>query len=292
MSIERAAQRGTRLTRRLLASFRRQPSKVEVLCVGEALEDMREMLRTTAGSGVTLSFAVQPNILAIEVDAAEFEIALINLVANARDAMHGAGRIDVEARRATGEEGRPPGAAGPVVISVSDDGEGMSAETLRHAFEPFFTTKPAGSGTGLGLSQVADFCKQSAGTVKVRSALGAGTTVSMVLPVAERSDEAPPPFRARVILVHPDGASPLAALLMKEGCLVTSVPSPLYAERLIVAERRPFDAVLASVGEHDPAPWIGRLRRRNPKVPVILIPSRGGGPQAAHDVMTALSRAM
>ncbi len=79
---------------------------------------------------------------------------------------------------------------------------------------------------------------------------------------------------------------------MKEGCVVTSVPSALDAEHLIVAERRPYDAVLAPVDEHDPAPWIGRLRRRNPQMPVILIPSGAGGAQAAQEAMTALSRAI
>jgi hypothetical protein len=178
------------------------------------------------------------------VDAAELEIALINLVANARDAMRGAGRIDIEARLATHEEGRAPGAPGPLVIAVSDSGEGMSPDTLRHAFEPFFTTKPAGSGTGLGLSQVAAFCEQSAGTVKVTSALHIGTTVSMVLPV-ERAAQAPAPLCARVILVQNEASSRLTVMLKKHGCVVTAVASPLDAERLIVTERGHFDAVLA-----------------------------------------------
>jgi two-component system NtrC family sensor kinase len=290
-SIERAAQRGTRLTRRLLASFRRQPPKAEVICLAEALDEMREILRTTAGRGVTLNTAVQPGLASIEVDAAELEIALINLVANARDAMRGAGRIDIEARLATHEEGRAPGAPGPLVIAVSDSGEGMSPDTLRHAFEPFFTTKPAGSGTGLGLSQVAAFCEQSAGTVKVTSALHIGTTVSMVLPV-ERAAQAPAPLCARVILVQNEASSRLTVMLKKHGCVVTAVASPLDAERLIVTERGHFDAVLAPASPNgaELAGWIGRLRRRKPDVPVLLIGA--GGMPVGEEVMAALSRAI
>jgi two-component system NtrC family sensor kinase len=291
-SIERAAQRGTRLTRRLLASFRRQPPKAEVICAGEALVEMGEILRTTAGGGVILNIAVQPGLPAMEVDAAELEIALINLVANARDALRGAGRIDIEARLATYEEGRAPGAPGPLVIAVSDNGEGMSPDTLRHAFEPFFTTKPAGSGTGLGLSQVAAFCEQSAGTVNVRSALHVGTTVSMVLPALERAAQAPAPLCARVILVQDGASSPLAVMLKRHGCVVTAVASPLDAERLIVTERGHFDAVLAPASPDgvEAAGWIGRLRRRKPDVPVLLIGA--GGTPAGEEVMAALSRAI
>jgi signal transduction histidine kinase len=194
LSIERAAQRGSRLTRRLLASFRRQPPKAERVSIGETLGDMRDMLRATAGGGVVLNIAVQPDLPPVEVDAAELEIALINLIANARDAMRGAGRLDIDARRASHDE---------VLLSVSDTGEGMTEETLRRAFEPFFTTKPAGRGTGLGLSQVASFCQQCAGSVKIKSTVGVGTTVSMVLPAVEPT--APAARAARLVLVQKDG---------------------------------------------------------------------------------------
>lgn len=179
-SIERAAQRGTRLTRRLLAFFRRQALQPEILDVREALDDVRELLRTTAGGAVALTIEVEPDPLAIKVDAAEFEIALINLIANARDAMRGAGRIEIRARLEPADDS--PAQAPRVSVSICDSGEGMSAETLSRAFEPFFTTKPAGSGTGLGLSQVAAFCEQAGGAVKVESEVGSGTTVSMLLP--------------------------------------------------------------------------------------------------------------
>jgi signal transduction histidine kinase len=293
-SIERAAQRGTRLTRRLLASFRRQAPKAERVVLGEALEDMRDMLRTTAGSGVILSIDVHADTPPIEVDAAELDIALINLVANARDALSGAGRIGIEARPANPGDGPAQAASPYVAIAVSDSGEGMSAETLKHAFEPFFTTKPAGSGTGLGLSQVASFCEQSAGTVRVASVLRAGTTVCMLLPAAARAEEALLPVCARVILIQGNASSPLAVMLKQHGCLVTSVASPLDAERLIVAETDHFDAVLApasTVGS-EAAPWVSRLRRRKPELPVILVGSRTGGTPAAKDVMAALSKAI
>ena len=186
-AIARAAQGGAKLTRRLLAFSRKQASHTELVAVGPALEDMRELLRTTAGPGITLNVHVDADVPAIEVVAVEFEIGLINLVANARDAMHHAGRVDIRARRARPGEGPHGHPQGYALIAVSDSGEGMSPETLERAFEPFFTTKPAGRGTGLGLSQVSGFCAQSKGTVEVTSALRVGTTVSMFLPVSAKA---------------------------------------------------------------------------------------------------------
>lgn len=277
-SIERAAHRGTRLTRRLLAFFRRQALQAEIVGVAELLDDVRELLRTTAGGGVVVKIDVEADTPAVKVDAAEMEIALINLVANARDAMSGAGHIDIRACAARDGEGEK------VVISVTDNGDGMSAETLSQAFKPFFTTKPAGQGTGLGLSQVASFCEQSGGKVEVASELKVGTTVSMHLPALARPTRAA--LGARVILVHADAncASPLVLELKKHGCVVTSVASAQDAERLIAGERTHFDAVLADAS--DAASWASRLRRRPLRVPLVLVDGRG------ERVIAALSEAI
>ena len=290
LSIERAAQRGTRLTRRLLAFFRRQALEPELVCVGETLEEVRELLRTTAGRGIVLNIDVPADTPAIKVDAAELEIALINLVANARDAMRGTGRIDIKTRPAPSADGTV--AAPDVVISVTDNGEGMSPETLSHAFEPFFTTKPAGSGTGLGLSQVAAFCEQSGGSVKVTSELRVGTTVSIVLPAAAQETRS---LCARVILVQRDGdtSSSLALMLKQRGCMVTRVASAQDAERLIAAERPHFDAVLADASsEPETTPWITKLRRAKSKVPVVLIRGPAGGAVDTQHAIDALSKAI
>jgi two-component system NtrC family sensor kinase len=299
-SIRRAAQRGTKLTRRLLAFFRRQALHPERVAVGPALDDMLDVLRTTAGTGIALNIDVHVDTPPIEVDAAELEIALINLVANARDAMRGAGRIDIRARRGRPGEGPDGGAARYALISVSDSGEGMSAETLNRAFEPFFTTKPAGSGTGLGLSQVFGFCEQSAGSVKVTSELHVGTTVCMFLPVSagELPAEAPAgalaPLSARVLLVQRDGddSSPLAVILRKYGCVVASADSVREAERLALVEKGSFDAVLicAPAGEPEGAAFVSRLHRREPGLPVIMVGSSSG--VAPAELIGILSKAI
>jgi len=246
---------------------------------------MLEVLRTTAGAGITLSVDVDADTPAIEVDAAELEIALINLVANARDAMRHAGQIDIKARRV-------PGYA---AISVTDGGEGMSAETLQRAFEPFFTTKPTGSGTGLGLSQVHRFCDQSAGSVKVSSELGVGTTVSMLLPASERQLPAElPPLAARVLVVQRAGndASSPAAVLRNHGCVVTAARSMSEVERLVAAEKNRFDAVLicASGAEGEEAALVSRLHKREPGLPVVLLKNASSVPAA--QLIGTLSKAL
>ena len=294
-AIRRAAHRGTRLTRRLLASFRRQALQPEAVAILPALDDMLEVLRTTAGSGITLSVDVDADTPAIEVDAAELEIALINLVANARDAMRNTGHVDIKARRARPGEAPEAGAAGYAVISISDRGEGMSAETLQRAFEPFFTTKPTGSGTGLGLSQVHGFCEQSRGSVKVSSKLGVGTTVSMLLPASERQFPVElPPLAARVLVVQRagnDAASP-AAVLRNHGCVVTAARSLLEVERLVAAEANRFDAVLicASGAEAEEAALVSRLHKREPGLPVVLLQNAAGVPAA--QLIGTLSKAL
>ena len=294
-AIRRAAHRGARLTRRLLASFRRQPLQPEAVAILPALDDMLEVLRTTAGSGITLSVDVDADTPAIEVDAAELEIALINLVANARDAMRHTGRIDIKARRARPGEAPEAGSLCYAVIAISDRGEGMSAETLQRAFEPFFTTKPAGSGTGLGLSQVHGFCEQSRGSVKVASELGVGTTVSMLLPASEKQFPVElPPLAARVLVVQRagnDAASP-AAVLRNHGCVVTSARSMSEVERLVAAEKNRFDAVLicASGAESEEAALVSRLHKREPGLPVVLLKNAAGVPAA--QLIGALSKAL
>jgi two-component system, NtrC family, sensor kinase len=181
-SIQHAVDGGAKLTRRLLGFSRRQAMRPERVSVGSALAGMLDLLRATAGSGVTITLDVRPDTPQVEVDAVEFETALINLVANARDAMHHQGRIDVRAARGKDEHKADGGASSHAVISVADTGEGMSVDIAKRVFEPFFTTKPVGVGTGLGLSQVHAFCTQSGGSVRITSAPGAGTTISMVLP--------------------------------------------------------------------------------------------------------------
>jgi signal transduction histidine kinase len=185
-SILKAVNAGGKLTRRLLRFSRKQARQTEVVRLQAALEDMLDLLRTTAGQAVDITLRVEAETPAIEVDVAEFEVALINLVANARDAMGHHGRIGIHARPGRSGEGAEGYALGYAVISVSDSGQGMSNEILKHAFEPFFTTKPPGLGTGLGLSQVYGFCAHAGGDVEVASKLRLGTTVTLLIPATAK----------------------------------------------------------------------------------------------------------
>jgi PAS domain S-box-containing protein len=185
----RGVQRATALTHRLLAFSRRQPLDPKVLDLNKYLPGVADFLQRALGETVELEVAGAPGLWPIEVDVAQLESSLVNLAVNARDAMPSGGRLTVEAlnqlldhdyARANPEV--TPGQY--VVICVSDSGHGMTPDVLNRAFEPFFTTKDIGHGTGLGLSQVYGFVKQSGGHIKVYSEPGQGTTVKMYFPRA------------------------------------------------------------------------------------------------------------
>ena len=181
-SLRKAIESGTRLTHQLLTFSRRQPLNPQVVVLQRALPAMSDLLKTTAGSRVAVGLHVAPDTPPVEVDPNELEMALINLVANARDAMERSGHLEILARAS--DDGRQ------AIISVSDSGQGIAPEHLERVFEPFFTTKPAGSGTGLGLSQVYGFCRQAGGAAAIESDPGVGTTVSLCLPAARARPEA------------------------------------------------------------------------------------------------------
>lgn len=180
-------KRAAALTKRLLAFSRGQPLDPEPVNANELVASMTELFARTLGEKVSLKTAVVENLWTVEADPNQFEASLLNLVVNARDAMPKGGSLTIEtanarldAAYAAKHEGVVPGEY--VAITVSDTGVGMAPETLARVFEPFFTTKPAGEGTGLGLSQLYGFVKQSGGHVDVESILGSGTKVSIYLP--------------------------------------------------------------------------------------------------------------
>ena len=304
-SILRAVDGGGKLTRRLLGFSRNEPRRPEVLRLQVALEEMLDLLRTTAGNAIEIALRVDADTPPVEVDKAELEMALINLASNARDALGHKGRIRIHARRSRGG----------AVISVSDTGQGMSAEIMKRAFEPFFTTKPKGVGTGLGLAQVYAFCEQAGGEVDVASKLRVGTTVSMrlpatgkALPAAHAAGGTPAMLSARVLLVEDSAelAATLAASLERLGCRVTAVANALEAERAALGAQR-FDVVLSDVvmPGGDGIALAQRLRKRSPDLPVVLISgfseSRYAVPKdlellakpcAAEEIVGALSRAI
>ncbi|MEQ9141329.1 MAG: ATP-binding protein, partial [Algiphilus sp.] len=184
-----AASRGAELTHRLLAFARRQALEPQPLDVAGALGRMRGLLGRTLREGITLECHSAPGTAAAFVDPAQFEAALLNLALNAQDAMPEGGRLAIEAAEAVVEANQAaherdlvPGRY--VCVVVSDTGRGISPEHRELVFEPFFTTKEVGRGTGLGLSMVYGFVRQSGGHIVLESEPGAGTRVLLYLPPA------------------------------------------------------------------------------------------------------------
>lgn len=194
----RAAERGAKLTQQLLAFARRQALTPASHDVNALVRGFETILRRACGEAVNLRLDLVPRPTPVEIDAPQFEAALLNLVVNARDAMPGGGRLslatgllDVDAERAE-SWGVKPGTF--IAIHVTDGGTGIAPEIMVRVLEPFFTTKELGRGTGLGLSQVYGFVRQSNGQMEIASTVGQGTTVSLYLPLREGavvSDDAP-----------------------------------------------------------------------------------------------------
>jgi PAS domain S-box-containing protein len=181
-----SAGRAASLTHRLLAFSRRQPLDPKPLDINRLVESIDDLLRRSLGERVELKIALGVEVWPALTDANQLENALLNLAINARDAMPHGGRLTIETTNVTGgsSEGRPDDLelGDYVLISVSDTGVGMSPETIAKAFDPFFTTKPIGQGTGLGLSMIYGFAKQSRGQVRIESTVGKGTAIQLYLP--------------------------------------------------------------------------------------------------------------
>lgn len=178
------ADRAAALTRRLLSFARAEPLLPDALQPSKLVTGMNVLLDRTLGERITVRVDVSRARWSIWADAHQLENAILNLAVNARDAMDGAGRLDISAEDVTIGTGDPGGLApGDYVrIDVTDTGCGMPPQVIERAFEPFFTTKPVGKGTGLGLSQIFGFVRQSHGDVRVASTVGQGTTISLLLP--------------------------------------------------------------------------------------------------------------
>ena len=185
--IERAAGRARDITSQLLAFSRKQVTAPKVLDLNRHIEGTRGVLTRLVGEDVRLEFRPGPGLWTIKFDASQLDQILINLAANARDAMPDGGLLMLETENVPQQSPllgrRPVLARGDYVrLSVSDSGQGMSEEVLEHAFEPFFTTKDVGKGTGLGLATVYGILRQSGAWIDVETAPGEGTTFHMLIP--------------------------------------------------------------------------------------------------------------
>ncbi|MEF2549018.1 PAS domain-containing protein [Aurantimonas sp. E1-2-R+4] len=197
-----AAKRAAALTHRLLAFSRRQTLAPKPTDVNRLVRDMEELIGRTVGPQITVESVAKAGLWTTLVDAPQLENALLNLCLNARDAMPDGGRIKIETdnewldERSARERDLPPGQY--VTMRVSDDGTGMPADVIERAFDPFFTTKPIGVGTGLGLSMIYGFVRQSGGQVRIHSEVDKGTMVCISLPRhhAEAAVDVPAPQEA------------------------------------------------------------------------------------------------
>jgi CheY-like chemotaxis protein len=191
-----AAKRAAALTHRLLAFSRRQTLDPKPTDLNALVRGMEELIRRTIGPSIAFEFVAAIGLWNTLVDPHQLENALLNLCINARDAMPDGGRLTVETGNrwldARGARDRDLAAGQYVSLCVSDNGSGMSADVIARAFDPFFTTKPLGEGTGLGLSMVYGFARQSGGQARIYSELGQGTMVCLYLPRCAGPNEAAP----------------------------------------------------------------------------------------------------
>jgi signal transduction histidine kinase len=285
-AIERAAARGAKLTQQLLAFGRRQALAAGALDVARQLGEMAGLLQQSLREQIALTLEVAPGLWQADADLTQLEVALLNLTVNARDAMPRGGRVVIGARNLTLPSPHAPAGAdlcGDFVwLSVADSGPGMTPEVVRQAFDPFFTTKPVGAGTGLGLSQVYGFARQSGGVAWIDTS-AAGTTVSILLPrsrqaatpesgVAEPGAGAALAPGIRVLYVEddPDVAAAGVGVLEVLGCKATLVGDAAAALEQPLGQ---FDLVLSDVmmpGKMDGIDLAHELRRHRPDLPVLL----------------------
>ncbi|HHG2204354.1 TPA: ATP-binding protein [Klebsiella pneumoniae] len=280
----KAAERGALLTQRLLAFSRKQALHPQAAAMAPLLENLSELMRHSLPATLSLEIEAQSPAWPAWIDVGQLENALINLVMNARDAMAGRGgaiKIRTWNQRVTRSSGQRQDM---VALEVIDHGSGMSQAVKARVFEPFFTTKATGSGSGLGLSMVYGFVRQSGGRVALESAPGQGTTVRLQLPraltevekeVAPAVDE-PPPAGERLALVledEEDVRQTLCEQLHQLGWLTLETASGEEALQLL--EASPDIALLISdlmlPGALSGADVIHTARRRFPALPVLLI---------------------
>ncbi len=285
----KSVTRAAGLTQRLLAFARKQTLNAKPVNLDELARGMEELIRRTVGPSVQVELKMRDGEWQVLCDENQMENALLNLAINARDAMPDGGRLTIltedvalSPEDLAGEVEAVPGEYS--VIAVRDTGAGMPPEVMERAFEPFFTTKALGQGTGLGLSQIYGFVRQSKGLVRIDSAEGRGTTISLFLPRAA-TDETPPPEPAEgatVLLVEDEAElrDMVAGWLRELGYQVIEAADGAGAIRLLRGPDR-LDLLLADI--RLPGGLNGRevaeaARARHPDLPVLFIT---GYPEAA-----------
>jgi signal transduction histidine kinase/two-component SAPR family response regulator len=225
-----AADRGTKLSSQLLAFARRQPLQPKATNLGRVVRDMDELLRRALGEAVEIETVVGAGLWIASVDVHQLENAILNIAINSRDAMNGEGKLTLELGNVmlddhyvSSEIDVPAGQY--VMLAISDTGSGMSPETMARAFEPFFTTKREGEGTGLGLSMVFGFVKQSNGHIRIYSEVGSGTTVKIYLPRCDQAEEV-----SSEVIVRPVVGGTETILVVEDDLIVQATAVDMLTE--------------------------------------------------------------
>jgi PAS domain S-box-containing protein len=286
------AHRGATLTQRLLAFARKQSLKAESHSVQRLMGGMDDLLKRSIGPNIALTMQIPNDLPPVTVDANQFELAVLNLVVNARDAMEGGGALSISAHAHTlkaendiAKFGAELGIGHYVCLTIADTGSGMDDDTVKRAIEPFFTTKGIGKGTGLGLSMVYGLAKQMGGTLTIESAVGKGTQMGLWLPRASHSEAeseavakitdsvvSPEQRPLNILSVDDDGLvnAGTAAMLEDIGHSVTEANSGQAALEAITAQA--FDLVITDQGMPNMlgTELAAQLRGAHPDLPIII----------------------
>ncbi len=260
-SVMNAAQKAKALTQQLLAFSRKQPLEARIVNLNRVISELRELLSKTLGSHIEIDLDLSPDLANAQIDIIQLEMALINILANARDAMPNGGKVIIKTSNVTVVKGGDAAGSGRYVeLSVRDSGEGMSQDVISHITEPFFTTKEVGRGTGLGLAQVYGFVKQSDGGFGVDSKVGSGTTIRLTFPVADgvvdnrherpQDDQAKRQGKGEKVLIVEDNKEVrelAVAILDQEGYSVVEAANADDALRVLDGHPEQFDMLFTDI---------------------------------------------
>jgi signal transduction histidine kinase len=281
-----AAERGAKLTDQMLSFSRRQRLEPRALDLNECVGGMHELLQSTMGGSIRIETQLASNLWPAMADPTQLELAVLNLAINARDAMEIGGTLTVSTSNVTREgpvHPEEPASGDYVQICVTDTGSGMTAEVRAKAFEPFFTTKEIGKGSGLGLSQILGFAKQSGGGVRIDSKIGEGTSICIYVPRADAVPEIQrgPELRAdaravtgaHILLVDDDAAvrAVTAEALRELGYDVTEAGSGAAALDLFECSAVDLMIVDLAMPGMSGAELAHRVRARRPDMPMLFV---------------------
>ncbi len=306
-SSERAVQRGASLTKQLLSFSRRQLLRPETVTLEKRFEAMQTLLSGSLRSDIQFDLRFSNDLWAVTVDPGEFDLAVINICVNARDAMPKGGILRVEASNATLEPNGIQDLAGDYVrLAISDTGVGIAPEYLARVFEPFFTTKELGKGTGLGLSQVYGFARQASGVATIESGKGEGTTVTLYLPRTVRpvmASQAPQPDAAtsnitlsgELLLVEDDDdvAASAGDLLGDIGFTVRRASTPQEALDILRGPGGMFNLIFSDIvmpGRMDGIDLARQVHRLYPQIPIVLTTGHSQAAAAAGSEFLILAK--